>query len=109
MKKTPRQLHSYPEIMTPQQVAEVLQVPAKTVVMLCARGDMPACKVGRRWRIDRDALLDDFKSRAAERRRSSSVDEPRFVEPKIPNALRILPGDTASVAHRKRRAIRRLV
>src|SRR5215813_10144833 len=100
MKKAPQPLHSYPEIMTPHQAAEVLQLPAKTVVMLCARGDLPACKLGRQWRIDRDALLHDFKSRAAERQRPrpSSIHEPPFVEPRIPDALRIEPGDTAAVA-----------
>lgn len=40
------------EILTPDQAAERLQVPTKTVILLCARGEIPgARKVGRRWRI----------------------------------------------------------
>src|SRR5262245_14110441 len=45
------------DVLTPQQVAELLQVPVKTVIQLCARGAIPlARKVGRRRRMPRRGL-----------------------------------------------------
>ncbi len=55
------------EFLTPQQVAEVLQLPRRTVLMLCRRGDLGARKLGRLWRIPRDAIRDVF-ARPAEAR-----------------------------------------
>src|SRR5688500_3667103 len=45
------------EVPAPQQAAELLQVPRRTVVRPCARGErLGARKLGRRWRIPRSAL-----------------------------------------------------
>jgi excisionase family DNA binding protein len=38
-------------VLSPAEVATALGIPEKTIVALCARGDLPATKVGRRWRI----------------------------------------------------------
>lgn len=38
------------EILTPADVAEELRVPERTVIALCARGELRAKKVGRVWR-----------------------------------------------------------
>ena len=45
------------DVLTPEEVAEILRVPAKTIVQLCREGRIPrAAKVGRQWRILRSAL-----------------------------------------------------
>jgi hypothetical protein len=45
------------DVLTPAQVGRILQIATKTIVALCARGDVPgARKVGRQWRIPRWGL-----------------------------------------------------
>lgn len=45
------------DLLTPEDAAEILRVPVRTVVQLCAQGRIPgAAKVGRRWRIPRAGL-----------------------------------------------------
>jgi excisionase family DNA binding protein len=45
------------DVLTPEEVAEILRVPPKTIVQLCREGRIPrAAKVGRQWRILRSAL-----------------------------------------------------
>jgi excisionase family DNA binding protein len=46
------------EVLTAEQLAELLQVDAKTVRSLAARGDLPGRKLGREWRFSRRAVLD---------------------------------------------------
>lgn len=42
------------KMLTPEAVAKVLDVPTRTVHLLCQRGDIPgARKCGRRWRVPR--------------------------------------------------------
>ncbi len=50
------------ELMTVEEVASYLRVTEKTVYRLLKRGDIPATKVGRRWRFDR-AAIDDWLQR----------------------------------------------
>jgi excisionase family DNA binding protein len=47
-----------PEVLTPAQAAELLQVDEKTVRTLATRGELPGRKLGRHWRFSRRALLD---------------------------------------------------
>jgi excisionase family DNA binding protein len=47
-----------PEVLTADQLAGLLQVDAKTVRSLAARGVLPGRKVGRHWRFSRRAVLD---------------------------------------------------
>jgi excisionase family DNA binding protein len=47
-----------PDVLTPAQLAELLQVDEKTVRSLAAAGDLPGRKVGRQWRFSRQAVLD---------------------------------------------------
>lgn len=44
------------DILTPDDVAELLKVPRRTVVHLCAGGRLPAVKLGSHWRIARPAI-----------------------------------------------------
>ena len=46
------------DVLTPSQVAELLQVEEKTVRDLARRGEIPARKIGREWRFSRRAVLD---------------------------------------------------
>ena len=43
-------------MMTGAEVAELLRVSLATVYRLAARGELPAKKVGRVWRFQRDAV-----------------------------------------------------
>ena len=45
------------EVLTPVQLAELLQVEEETVVALAGRGDLPARKLGEEWRFSRSAIL----------------------------------------------------
>ncbi|PYN01408.1 MAG: hypothetical protein DME07_13620 [Candidatus Rokuibacteriota bacterium] len=46
------------EIITPSQVAALLQVHVKTVYRLAEQGVIPGHKIGRRWRFRRKSILD---------------------------------------------------
>jgi excisionase family DNA binding protein len=46
------------EIITPSQVAALLQVHVKTVYRLAEQGAIPGHKIGRRWRFSRRRILD---------------------------------------------------
>ena len=45
------------EILTPAQLAGLLQVEEETVIGLAERKEIPARKVGEEWRFSRDAVL----------------------------------------------------
>lgn len=47
-----------PDVLTPEQLAELLQVDEKTVRALAAKGDLPGRKIGREWRFSRQAVLE---------------------------------------------------
>jgi excisionase family DNA binding protein len=49
---------SEPDVLTPEQLAALLQVDEKTVRTLASRGELPGRKVGRHWRFSRQAVLD---------------------------------------------------
>src|SRR5919197_2530197 len=46
-----------PEVLTPAQLAELLQVDEETVVAMAERGELPGRKVGEKWRFSRTAVL----------------------------------------------------
>ncbi len=47
-----------PELMSARQAAEVLQVTPRMVTAMCSSGKLKAVRVGRLWRVNRDALFD---------------------------------------------------
>jgi excisionase family DNA binding protein len=47
-----------PDVLTAEQLAELLQVDVKTVRALAARGELPGRRLGRHWRFSRDAVLE---------------------------------------------------
>jgi excisionase family DNA binding protein len=46
-----------PLVLTTQQVADLLQVDHRTITNYCQRGQIKAFKIGKHWRITREALL----------------------------------------------------
>jgi excisionase family DNA binding protein len=46
-----------PEVLTPAQLAELLQLDEEAVVELAERGDLPGRKLGDEWRFSRSAVL----------------------------------------------------
>lgn len=59
---------SLPGTLTPQQVADFLQVEPQTVWRMIRRGELPAFRVGRVYRITRE----DFEHWLEERKRTKS-------------------------------------
>jgi excisionase family DNA binding protein len=47
-----------PDVLTLEQLAELLQIDAKTVRSLAGKGELPGRKLGRHWRFSRQAVLD---------------------------------------------------
>ncbi len=46
-----------PEVLTPTQLGELLQVDEETVVELAERQELPGRKIGEEWRFSRTAVL----------------------------------------------------
>jgi excisionase family DNA binding protein len=46
-----------PEVLTPAQLGELLQVDEEAVIALAERGELPGRKVGAEWRFSRTAVL----------------------------------------------------
>ena len=51
------------DIITVDEAAEWLGVSARRLRAVCARGEMPAAKIGREWRISRRQVLDYIERR----------------------------------------------
>jgi excisionase family DNA binding protein len=47
-----------PDVLTVEQLAQLLQVDEKTVRSLAASGELPGRKLGRQWRFSRQAVLE---------------------------------------------------
>lgn len=54
------ELREMPPLLTPQQLADMTggQVNVSTVRRKCAAGEIPAVKVGKKWFVVRDRLLE---------------------------------------------------
>ena len=48
--------HEYPEILTLQQAAAMLQISERTLQRLLKSGEIPGTQIGGQWRFDRDQL-----------------------------------------------------
>ena len=46
-----------PDVLTSEQLADLLQVDEKAVRELARRGEVPGRKIGREWRFSRQAVL----------------------------------------------------
>ena len=47
-----------PDVLTPAQAAELLQVPESEVVALAEQGALPGRRIGEHWRFSRPALIE---------------------------------------------------
>jgi len=45
------------EILTPNEVAELLKLHLKTVYKLAERGDIPGKRIGRSWRFNKQEIM----------------------------------------------------
>jgi len=64
-----------PDVLTIEQLAELLQVDEKTVRSLAAKGDLPGRKVGRQWRFSREAVLEWLATPGRSRRQAAGFSE----------------------------------
>jgi excisionase family DNA binding protein len=63
-----------PDVLTVEQLADLLQVEAATIRKLAAANELPGRKVGRHWRFSRQAVLEWLASPGAPRRRSAGFE-----------------------------------
>ena len=49
---------TYPDLLSTNQAAEILNVTPRTVTRMCEQGKLKAVRVMSLWRINRDRLLD---------------------------------------------------
>lgn len=57
-----------PEVLTLEELADMLQVDEKTVRSLAAKGDLPGRKLGPVWRFSRQAVLEWLATPERQRR-----------------------------------------
>jgi excisionase family DNA binding protein len=58
-------MSEYPEIMTMEQAADLLQVSVRTLQRMVKTGDIPGRRVGRQWRFDREQLKEWVRGEAS--------------------------------------------
>ncbi len=63
-----------PDVLTVEQLAELLQIDDKTVRTLASKGDLPGRKIGRHWRFSRQAVLEWLANPEGPRRRSAGFE-----------------------------------
>ncbi len=51
------EMEAWPELLSVRQAAAVLAMPVRSVYNLCARGELPAVKLGSTWRVNRRRLM----------------------------------------------------
>ena len=51
-------LDQYPDVLTLHECQQILQVSRGTMLRLLHENEIPAFRVGNRWRIQRKAMLD---------------------------------------------------
>ena len=51
-------MQQLPELLTPQQVKDYLHCNDRTIYNLCRRKDFPSFRVGKRYLIDRNRLIE---------------------------------------------------
>ncbi|AOY76598.1 substrate-binding domain-containing protein [Clostridium formicaceticum] len=67
--------------LTPQEVADILQIAKNTVYELIKRGEMNAYRVGRKVRID-PKDVEDYKNRTKSQK-DSSINNPSLIQPTL--------------------------
>lgn len=62
-------------ILTPAQVASLLQIHVKTVYRLADEGIIPGTKIGRSWRFNKDGILAILSTKPTGPARSKKPEE----------------------------------
>jgi excisionase family DNA binding protein len=65
----------FPEILTIEQAAKMLQVSARTIQRLVKTGTIPGRQVGTKWRFHRDQLRDWVRNKEARPKKGMSQAE----------------------------------
>jgi excisionase family DNA binding protein len=65
----------FPEILTIEQAAEMLQVSTRTIQRLVKTGEIPGRQVGTQWRFHRDQLCDWVRGKEAKPKKNMSQAE----------------------------------
>ncbi len=64
------------KLMTAEEVSKVLRIPKSTLYKLCHEGEIPAAKIGKHWRFDRDRvnywLEEQFKAQQYEEQKKET-------------------------------------
>jgi excisionase family DNA binding protein len=63
-----------PDVLTVEQLAQLLQVDEKTIRSLAAKSELPGRKVGRHWRFSREAILDWLANPEHPKRRAAGFE-----------------------------------
>jgi excisionase family DNA binding protein len=63
-----------PDVLTLEQLADLLQVDEKTAGALARKGELPGRKIGCEWRFSRQAVLEWLAEPAKPRRRSTGFE-----------------------------------
>ena len=63
-----------PDVLTVEQLAELLQIDEKTVRTLAASGELPGRKLGSQWRFSRQAVLEWLAAGDGRKRRSAGFE-----------------------------------
>lgn len=90
--------------LTPDEVASLLRVSSEAVRRLLRRGEIPAIRVGRAWRIDAEAFQRWLRRGLARGRRGGDGRGGPCLcgcgQPTITPAARFLPGHDGKLVHR---------
>jgi putative molybdopterin biosynthesis protein len=73
-----------PDVLTADEVATYLRLSRTTVFRHCKRGDLPAFRIGRSWRVQRSDLEQYIERNRAKQRAwpgSAALDESRDQSP----------------------------
>lgn len=73
--KNKRELSRVNEILTPSQVAALLQIHIKTVYRLTEEGVIPGNRIGRSWRFSKIDILDLVSNKQKKRSMSGRASE----------------------------------
>jgi excisionase family DNA binding protein len=57
-KMTETSAQELPSVLKPIEAAKLLRVDMRTILSMIARGELPASRIGRVWRIPRSAVQD---------------------------------------------------
>lgn len=79
------------EILTIKQLAEYLQLPVQSLYQMAKNGDLPAAKVGKHWRFQREVIDDWLRARSTKARpRILVVDDEELVRRTFQDSLEMI-------------------